>query len=115
MEFLKYLYINNWPHPCYLVHLPRLCPHLGQVAGGKECGAAGNGKESLRPSAGGGHGGGWEQPASPPPRPARPSDCDDAGPLCLLRHTRQPSTNTLVRPSGREDLAKVAVAAGAGG
>jgi hypothetical protein len=30
-------------------------PTLGQVAGGKECGAAGNGKESLRPSAGGGY------------------------------------------------------------
>jgi hypothetical protein len=20
MEFLKYLYINNWPHPCYLLN-----------------------------------------------------------------------------------------------
>ena len=37
----------------YLVHLSRLHPHLGQVASGKECGAASNGKEPLRPSAGG--------------------------------------------------------------
>jgi hypothetical protein len=32
----------------------RALPTL-EVAGGKECGAAGNGKESLRPSAGGGY------------------------------------------------------------
>ena len=69
-------------------------------------------KNSLRPSAGGGYGVVSDQPASVHPRPARPSDCDDAGPLCLLRHNRQPSTNTLVRRSGREDLAKVVVAAG---
>src|ERR1700674_4388029 len=49
-------------------------------------------------------------------RPAGPGTrwpaCDDAGPLCLLRHNWQLSTNTLVRRSGREDLAKVVVAAG---
>ena len=50
--------------------------------------------------------------ASVHPRPARPSDRDDAGPLCLLRHNRQLSTPKLVRPSGRDDLAEVAVAAG---
>src|SRR5580704_13945586 len=70
------------------------------------------GKESLRPSAGGGYGVVSDQPASVHPQPARPFGCDDAGPLCLLRHNWQLSTNTLVRPSGREDLAKVAVAAG---
>src|SRR5450759_4906785 len=42
----------------------------------------------------------------------RPSDRDDAGPLCLLRHIGQLSTNKLVRLSGREDLAEMAVAAG---
>src|SRR5262245_22721847 len=41
-----------------------------------------------------------------------PSDCDDAGPLCLLRYNRQLSTNKLVRPPGREDLAEMAVSAG---
>src|SRR6516225_10796297 len=41
-----------------------------------------------------------------------PSDCDDAGPLCLLRHNRQLSTIKLVRPSGREDLGEMAVTAG---
>src|SRR5262249_26940900 len=41
-----------------------------------------------------------------------PSDGDDAGPLCLLRHTRQLSTIKLVRPSGREDLGEMAVTAG---
>ena len=52
------------------------------------------------------------QPASVHPRPARPFDRDDAGPLCLLRHYGQLSTAKLVRPSGREDLAEMVVAAG---
>ena len=42
----------------------------------------------------------------------RPFDRDDAGPLCLLRHIGQLSTNKLVRLSGREDLAEMVVAAG---
>src|SRR6202035_3032269 len=33
-------------------------------------------------------------------------------PLCLLRHIGQLSTNKLVRPSGREDLAEMVVATG---
>jgi hypothetical protein len=39
----------------YLVHLPRLLPHLGQVAGRQECGAASNGEEPVRPRAGSGY------------------------------------------------------------
>src|ERR1700687_5360348 len=35
-----------------------------------------------------------------------------AGPLCLLRHIGQLSTNKLVRLSGRADLAEMVVAAG---
>ena len=34
------------------------------------------------------------------------------GPLCLLRHNGQRSTNKLVRPSGRDDLPEMAVATG---
>src|SRR5207253_10156451 len=41
-----------------------------------------------------------------------PSERDDAGPLCLLRHNGQLSAPTLVRPSGLEDLAEMVVAAG---
>ena len=74
--------------------------------------ATSNGKEPLRPRAGGDYGLVSGEPASVHPRPARPSDRDDAGPLCLLRHNRQLSTPKLVRPSGRDDLAEVAVAAG---
>src|SRR5450759_1013257 len=85
---------------------------MGKVAGRQECGAASNGKEPLRPSAGGGYDLVPGQPTSVHPRPALPSDRDDAGPLCLLRHNGQLSTNKLVRPSGREDLAEMAVAAG---
>src|ERR1700738_2711894 len=85
---------------------------MGQVAGRLEFGAASNGKEPLRPSAGGGYGLVSGQPASVHPRPARPFDRDDAGPLCLLRHIGQFSTNKLVRLSGREDLAEMVVAAG---
>src|ERR1700738_3764560 len=85
---------------------------MGQVAGRLEFGAASNGKEPLRPSAGGGYGLVSGQPASVHPRPARPFDRDDAGPLCLLRHIGQLSTNKMVRPSGREDLAEMVVAAG---
>src|SRR6516164_9172245 len=96
----------------YLVHLPRLHPHLGQVAGRQECGAASNGKEPLRPRAGGGDGLVSAQPASAYPRPEHPFDRDDAGPLCLLRHLGQHQTIALVRRSGREDLAQVVVAAG---
>src|SRR6516165_3794961 len=62
--------------------------------------------------AGGGDGLVSAQPASAYPRPASPFDRDDAGPLCLLRHNWQLSTTTVVRRSGREDLAKVVVAAG---
>src|ERR1700738_2184327 len=85
---------------------------MGQVAGRLEFGAASNGKEPLRPSAGGGYGLVSGQPASVHPRPARPFDRDDAGPLCLLRHIGQHTTNKLVRLSGREDLAEMVVAAG---
>ncbi len=53
-----------------------------------------------------------ETPASADPRAARPSGRADAGPLCLLRHNGQLSTTKLVRPSGRKDLAEMAVAAG---
>ncbi|MGH8526921.1 MAG: hypothetical protein ACREXY_22750, partial [Gammaproteobacteria bacterium] len=66
----------------------------------------------TRPSAGGGDGLVSDQPASVHLGPARPSDRDDAGPLCLLRHNRQLSTIKLVRPSGREDLGEMAVTAG---
>jgi group II intron reverse transcriptase/maturase len=52
------------------------------------------------------------QPASAYPGPEHPFDRDDAGPLCLLRHNGQLSTTKLVRPSGREDLAEMVVAAG---
>ena len=73
---------DGWDH----VQLPRLFPRLGKVAGGQECGAASHGQEPLRPRAGGGDGLVPVQPASADPPPARPSDRDDAGPLCLLRH-----------------------------
>src|SRR5437870_1134080 len=53
-----------------------------------------------------------DQPASVHLGPARPSDRNDAGPLCLLRHNRQLSTIKLVRPSAREDLGEMAVTAG---
>ena len=38
--------------------------------------------------------------------------CDDAGPLCLLRHIGQLSTIKLVRRYGSKDLAEMVVAAG---
>ena len=41
---------NGW----HLVHLSRLLPRMGKVAKGQERGAASNGKEALRPRAGGG-------------------------------------------------------------
>ena len=63
----------------------------------QERGAASNGKEPLRPRAGGGHRLVSDQPAPVHPRPARPSVRDDAGPLCLLRHIGQRSTTELVR------------------
>ena len=85
---------------------------MGQITSRQECGATSNGKEPLRPRAGGGDGLVSAQPASAYPRPASPFDRDDAGPLCLLRHNWQLSTNRLVRPSGREDLAEMVVAAG---
>jgi hypothetical protein len=44
------------------------------------------------------------------PRPACPTGCEDAGPLCLLRYIGQLSTTQLVRPQGCEDLAQMAVA-----
>ena len=75
-------------------------------------GVTSNGKEPLRPRTGGDYGLVSGEPASVHPRRARPSDRDDAGPRCLLRHNRQLSTWQLVRPSGRDDLAEVAVAAG---
>src|SRR6202163_4347846 len=85
---------------------------MGQIAGRQQGGATSDGKEPLRPSAGGGDGLVSVQPASAHPRPARPSDRDDAGPLCLLRHNRQLSTTKLVRLSSREALAEMVVSAG---
>ena len=85
---------------------------VGQVAGRQECGAASNGQEPLRPRAGGGYRLVSVQPASNHPGPARPSDDDDAGPLCLLRHLGQHQTIALVRLSGRQDLEEMAVASG---
>src|SRR5450755_2789806 len=67
------------------------------------------------PPPGGGYGLVSGKPASIHPRPARPFDRDDAVSLCLLRHNRQLSTPKLVRPSGRDDLAEMAVAAGSQG
>src|SRR5208282_4326993 len=46
-----------------------------------------------------------------PPRPASSPILHDAGPLRLLRRWRQHSAVTLVRQSGRADLAKVVVSA----
>jgi RNA-directed DNA polymerase len=43
---------DEWDH----VHLPRLHPHLGQVAGRQDCGATSNGQEPLRSRAGNGDG-----------------------------------------------------------
>src|SRR5437016_9038996 len=43
---------DEWDH----VHLPRLHPHLGQVAGRQDCGATSNGQEPLRSRAGDGDG-----------------------------------------------------------
>ena len=71
-----------------------------------------NGQEPLRPRAGGGYRLVSVQPASNHPGPARPSDDDDAGPLCLLRHLGQHQTIALVRLSGRQDLEEMAVASG---
>ena len=76
-------------------------------AGRQECGAASNGQEPLRPRAGGGYRLVSVQPASSHPGPARPSDDDDAGPLCLLRHLGQHQTIALVRLSGRQDLVQI--------
>src|ERR1700680_3194666 len=95
-----------------LVHLSRLLPRMGKVAKGQEPGAASNGEETLRPRAGGGYGLVPEEPTHVHPRPALPSDREDAGPLCLLRHIGELPTTALVRLSGREDLAEMAVAAG---
>ena len=50
-------------------------------------------------------------PTSVDPRAACPTGCEDAGPLCLLRHNGQLSSYKLVRLSGAEDLAEVVVAA----
>jgi retron-type reverse transcriptase len=69
-------------------------------------------KSRLRPRAGGDYRLVSVQPASNHPRPARPSDDDDAGPLCLLRHLGQHQTIALVRLSGRQDLEEMAVASG---
>jgi hypothetical protein len=44
-------------------------PHLGQVAGRQECGAASNGEEPLRPRAGGGAIIKATEGAAPPPPP----------------------------------------------
>src|ERR1700759_2684659 len=52
-------------------------------------------------------------PAPTDPQAARPSRRHDAGSLCLLRHWWRESTTALVRPTGREDLAQVALAEGA--
>src|SRR5262245_30063838 len=74
------------------VHLPRLLPRVGKDAEGQERGEAGNGKEALRPRAGGGHRLVSDTPTSVDPRPACPTGCEDAGPLCLLRHIGELST-----------------------
>ena len=52
-----------------------------------------------------------DTPTSVDPRTTCPIGCEDAGPLCLLRHIGQHSTIKLVRLSGSQDLAEVAVAA----
>ena len=85
---------------------------MGQVAERQERGAASNGKESLRPRASGDQQVVPGKPAQADPHAAHPPDCDDAGPLCLLRHIRQLPTVKLVRRCGPEDLAEVAVATG---
>src|ERR1700746_2757456 len=59
--------------------------------------SASNGQERLLPRAGGVYRLVSVQPASNHPGPARPSDDDDAGPLCLLRHLGQHQTIALVR------------------
>jgi hypothetical protein len=86
-------------------HRPTHPPHLGQVVGRQECGATSDGEEPLRPSACGSYGLVSAQPTSAHPRPARPSDRDGAGSLCLLRHNWELSAIALVRrgltlPSG---------------
>ena len=94
------------------VHLSRLLPRMGQVAERQGRGAASNGEEPLRPRAGGGQRVVPGKPAQADPQAARPFGCDDAGPLCLLRHIGQLSTIKLVRRYGSKDLAEMVVAAG---
>ena len=84
----------------------------GQVAERQGRGAASNGEEPLRPRAGGGQRVVPGKPAQADPQAARPFGCDDAGPLCLLRHIGQLSTIKLVRRYGSKDLAEMVVAAG---
>ena len=106
----------RWERPSgigwILVHLSRFLPRMGKVAKGKERCVASNGQAALRPRAGSGDGVVPEKPASIDPRAAYPTDRENAGPLCLLRHIGQLSSTKLVRPEGYADLAKMAVAAG---
>src|SRR5262245_52003540 len=58
---------------------------------------ASNGKETLRPRAGGGHGLVSDQPAQVYSRPARPFGHEDARPLCLLWHIgKSPAGSTIL-------------------
>ena len=85
---------------------------MGKVAKGEERRAASDGKEPLRPRAGGGHRMVPETPASVDPRAAHPIGREDAGPLRLLRHNGQHSTLKLVRLQRCQDLEELVVTAG---
>ena len=67
------------------VRLSRLHPHLGKVAEGQERGAANDGEEPPRPRAGSGQRLVSGQPPPAAALTARPSVCEDARPLRLLR------------------------------
>jgi len=68
---------------------------MGKIAIGQDRGAAGNGRHLTDP------------------RAAHTTGREDAGPLCLLRNSRQHSSTKLVGLPGQEELAEVAVATGA--
>ena len=103
-------------HPAdgwHLVRFPRLHPRLGKVEEGQERGAASDGQRPLRPRAGGGHG------LVPDTTGISPLTDQHAHLTAMMRGhyayygiTGNWSTTALVRPSGREDLAEMAVAAG---
>src|SRR5277367_3282359 len=98
---------DGWDH----LRLPRPDPCLGTVAERQEHGPAGNGQKPLCPRGGRGERLVSGTPPLVPPRPASSPILHDAGPLRLLRRWRQHSAVTLVRQSGRADLAKVVVSA----